>query len=109
MKSTHRSILEEAESVYMSEGLSEILYTGDSKVHTVNVDNVRHITLYEESGSKMVNLILGDSSNMTEVLGMFGKIVMIEGLLENFKFKVVSVSYDRTVNSVTLLGSMLNT
>jgi hypothetical protein len=94
----------------MSEGLSDILYTGESETRNIAADDIRHVTLYEESGSNMVSVILGgDKHTMDETLGLFGKVVVVSGLLDKFKFKVVSVSYDRTVNSVTLLGSMLNT
>jgi len=110
MKSTHRSIIEEAETVYMSEGLSDMLYTGEESAVEMSIGEASVVTLHEEVGIRMISIVLSaNDRDPVETLDLLGKKVTFSGLLRATKFKVTSVTYDRTANSITLLGSVLNT
>lgn len=110
MKSTHRSIIDEADSVYMSEGLSDILYASEESPTEISQSDIRAVTIQEEGDSRTVTLVMGSKEcGEFDSLRLFGKKVVIRGIPALTKFKVTSVTYDRTVSTVVLLGSMLNT
>ena len=110
MKSTHRSIIKEAETVYMSEGLSDILYESEDTTVEIEEKDVSTITLQEESGSRTVILTVSAvACGGTHSLELFGKRIVLKGFPSVTRFKVTSVTYDRTTNSVVLQGLMLNT
>jgi len=110
-RSTNKSIVEEAETVYMSEGLSDILYSREN-LETLEIDasSISSITLYEEEGSKLVAITVKPSvKKISTAVAMFGKKAHVQGEYLELVFRVTSVTYDETLSSISLLGLVLNT
>lgn len=104
------SLVNEAETVYMSDGLMEILGNDVRPVDEIDFNAVVSFSLYEEEGRRLIQIVIPKGGmSYKEIASMFGKSLGISGILPDTKCKITSVTCERSIETISMLGIVLNT
>lgn len=105
-----KSLVREAETLYMSEGLMEILGASETSTDSIDFNTVLSLSLHEEEGRRMLHFTLPKNGmDYPAVTRMFGKTFDISGILPGCVCKIISVACERSSSTISMLGIVLNT